>query len=165
MVNNFPDLNINTGFLQSQTPSDSAISLSLIKAEAGHRIDPFIGYNSINFPSKAVVFVYGMNIITSFSLKNFTLPQSRPVLGSNVFSFGDRISPILHDEKKLVVQADQKTCFAKSLHSNLLILCPRIVNKLISIGIRIVADFSPGSQKFFAPLTTIFVHASELRLG
>ena len=101
--------------------------------------------------------------ISLFSRK-FTFSHNSDVLGSKFFSTSESISPILQDEKKLVEHAVHNTCFAKSFHCNLLILCPRTISKSMFIGNLLDFGTMSGSVRFFAPFRANFTHASALRL-
>ena len=89
---------------------------------------------SSSLPLNPVVLLYGIRIRISLFSRNFTLPHRSVEEESNFFSWGDSISPILQDVKKLVVQAAHITCLEKSDQFNLLNLWPRIFSRSILIG-------------------------------
>ena len=101
----------------------------------------------------------------SFSSVKTTFFHSTVVLGSKLFSRCGSISPILHEEKKLVVQAVQKTCFEKFPQLSAFILCPRITRRSKLIGIHDGLQAEHWSTNFFAPLIGNFIQPSKLRLG
>ena len=103
-------------------------------------------------------------MIISFSSKNFTLSHTTVVSGSKLFSSEGSISPILQEEKKLVVHAVQKTCLAYFPQVRLLILWPSMMrrSKVIAILVGLAATFA--SVEFLTPLIAILIQLSELRL-
>ena len=67
-----------------------------------------------------------------------------------------------HEVKKHTTQAVQKTCFEKSLHSNMDVLCPRMSSNSRFMGRRIVVGWV--NLSFTAPFISILTQGSELKL-
>ena len=60
-------------------------------------------------------------------------------------------------------QAVQKTCFEKSLHSNIDVLCPRMSSNSRFMGRRTVVGWVILSLEFTAPFISILTQGSEFK--
>ena len=138
VVKNFPDLKVKTGMYGENMFFSEVKDFRFSRAATGQQLGGSKANNSTVSPLRPLDFVKGRNNET-FSLdQKITCLHWRVVTESNNFSEWAKISPILHEEKKLVRHAVQTTWIEKESQLLFASLWPRTRRASIDMAALIV---------------------------